>query len=136
MKAKLILSLGCVRHLDEVEGFQIAGFWEQGSPFAPDSETNEPPLRPYQLWKKARYEEALRKSDQMYQTCEKSSLAMTHKLDDMIELPKSQPKKTYEEDLECVMVWVEMPRCIAWDKVILDEESPEVLWIFTWTILG
>ncbi|GKC73334.1 hypothetical protein Tco_1119217 [Tanacetum coccineum] len=32
---------------------------KKGSPFAPDS---EPPLRPYKLWKKARYEEAFRKS--------------------------------------------------------------------------
>ncbi|GJR75185.1 hypothetical protein Tco_0087550 [Tanacetum coccineum] len=71
---------------------------KKGSPFAPDS---EPPLRPYQLWKKARYEDALRKSDQMHQTFKKSSLAMTHKLDDMIELLESQPKETYIEDLEC-----------------------------------
>nr|GEX01072.1 hypothetical protein [Tanacetum cinerariifolium] len=42
----------------------------------------------------------------MHQTYEKSSLAMTHKLDDMIELPKSQPKETYKEDLECDMVMV------------------------------
>ncbi|GKA64210.1 hypothetical protein Tco_0763816 [Tanacetum coccineum] len=35
---------------------------------------------------------------------------MTHKLDDMIELPKSQLKKTYEDDLECEMVMVKMPR--------------------------
>ncbi|GJX96402.1 hypothetical protein Tco_0352200 [Tanacetum coccineum] len=64
------------------------------SPFTPDS---EPPLRPYQLWKKARYEEALRKSDQMHQTFEKNFLAMTHKLDDMIKFPGLKPK----EDLEC-----------------------------------
>ncbi|GJV11508.1 hypothetical protein Tco_1353049 [Tanacetum coccineum] len=49
----------------------------------------------------------------MHQTCEKSSLAMTHKLDDMIELPKSQPKKTYKEDLECEMVMVKVPRCTS-----------------------
>ncbi|GKB64266.1 hypothetical protein Tco_0920452 [Tanacetum coccineum] len=35
---------------------------------------------------------------------------MTHKLDDMIELPKSQPKRTYTEDLEYEMVMVKMPR--------------------------
>ncbi|GJZ10106.1 hypothetical protein Tco_0544865 [Tanacetum coccineum] len=58
--------------------------------------------------------EALRKSDQMHQTFEKSYLAMTHKLDDMIELPKSQPKKTYKEDLECEMVMVKVPRCMSW----------------------
>ncbi|GJV81762.1 hypothetical protein Tco_1517632 [Tanacetum coccineum] len=50
----------------------------------------------------------------MYQTLEKTSLAMTRKLDDMIELPKSQPKETYMEDLECEMVMVKMPRFIAW----------------------
>ncbi|GJX16197.1 zinc finger MYM-type protein 1-like protein [Tanacetum coccineum] len=53
--------------------------------------------------KKARYEEALRKSDQMHQDFEKSSLAMTHKLVDIIDFPKSQPKKTYKEDLEYKM---------------------------------
>ncbi|GJY69295.1 hypothetical protein Tco_0472277 [Tanacetum coccineum] len=50
----------------------------------------------------------------MHQTFEKSSLAMTHKLDDMIKLPKWQPKKTYEEDLECEIVMVKMPRFMAW----------------------
>ncbi|GJZ90389.1 hypothetical protein Tco_0662316 [Tanacetum coccineum] len=52
--------------------------------------------------------ETLRKNDQMHQTFEKSYLAMTHKLDDMIELPKSQPMKTYKEDLECEMVMVKV----------------------------
>nr|GEW50003.1 ribonuclease H-like domain-containing protein [Tanacetum cinerariifolium] len=37
-----------------------------------------------------------------------------HVLDDMIELPKSQPKKTYKEDLECDMVMVKVPRCMLW----------------------
>nr|GEU63664.1 hypothetical protein [Tanacetum cinerariifolium] len=50
----------------------------------------------------------------MNQTCEKSSLAMTHKLDGMIELPKSQPKKTCKEDLECEIVMVKIPRCMSW----------------------
>ncbi|GJY43842.1 hypothetical protein Tco_0432055 [Tanacetum coccineum] len=36
--------------------------------------------------------ETLRKSDQMHQTFKNSSLAMTRKLDDMVELPKSQSK--------------------------------------------
>ncbi|GKD49880.1 hypothetical protein Tco_1278856 [Tanacetum coccineum] len=58
----------------------------------------------------------------MYQTFEKSSLAMTHKLDDMIELPKSQSKKTYKEELECKLVMVNMPKCMAW----LDDEPLEV----------
>ncbi|GJR56710.1 hypothetical protein Tco_1407231 [Tanacetum coccineum] len=57
---------------------------------------------------------ALRKSDQMHQTFEKSSLAMTLNLDDMIEFPKSQPKKTYKEDLECEIVMVKMPKCMSW----------------------
>ncbi|GKD97509.1 hypothetical protein Tco_1381406 [Tanacetum coccineum] len=68
----------------------------------------------YQRWKNAIYEDALRKSDQMYQTFEKSSLAMTNKLDVLIELPKSRPKKTYEEDLECEMFMVKKPRCMSW----------------------
>ncbi|GJV36592.1 hypothetical protein Tco_1409069 [Tanacetum coccineum] len=80
-----------------------------GYPFRPDSELYES-LRPYQRLKKTHYEEVLRKSDQMHQNFEKSSIAMTHKLDDMIELPKSQPKKTYMKDLECGMVRVKIPR--------------------------
>ncbi|GKE29104.1 hypothetical protein Tco_1444488 [Tanacetum coccineum] len=75
---------------------------------------NEPPLIAYQHWKNAIYEEALRKSEQMHQTFKKSSLTMTHKLDDMIKLPKSQPKRTYMEDLECEMVMVKMHRCMSW----------------------
>nr|GEU29795.1 hypothetical protein [Tanacetum cinerariifolium] len=43
---------------------------------------------------------------------------MTRKLDDMIELSKSQPKRTYNEDLECEIVMVKMPKCMAW----LDDE--------------
>ncbi|GJZ94278.1 hypothetical protein Tco_0666481 [Tanacetum coccineum] len=62
--------------------------------------------------------ETLRKSDQLHRTFEKSSIAMTRKLDDMIELPKSQPKRTYNEDLECKIVMVKMPNCMAW----LDDE--------------
>ncbi|GJZ81239.1 hypothetical protein Tco_0646233 [Tanacetum coccineum] len=77
--------------------------FEERIPFRPNSETNEPHLRPYQLWKKARYEEALRKSDQMHQTFEKSSLAVTYKLDVIRELPKSVLKKTNKEDLDCKM---------------------------------
>ncbi|GJS27868.1 hypothetical protein Tco_0488488 [Tanacetum coccineum] len=50
----------------------------------------------------------------MHQTFEKSSLAMTHKLDDMIELPKSQSKKTYKEELECEIVMVKIPKCMSW----------------------
>nr|GEV66324.1 putative Gag-Pol polyprotein [Tanacetum cinerariifolium] len=71
--------------------------------------------------------EALRKSDQMHQTFEKSCLAMTHKLDDMIELPKSQPKKTYKKDLECRIVMVKVPRCMAWldDDPIGDLDTME-----------
>ncbi|GJR00011.1 hypothetical protein Tco_0522995 [Tanacetum coccineum] len=58
--------------------------------------------------------ETLRKSDQLHQTFKKSSIAMTRKLDDMIELPKSQPKRTYNEDLECEIVMVKMPKCMVW----------------------
>ncbi|GJX81386.1 hypothetical protein Tco_0330867 [Tanacetum coccineum] len=96
---------------------------KKDSPFAPDSKTNVPPLRPYQLWKKAHHKEALRKSDKMHQTCEKSSLAMTTKLDDIIELPKSLPKKTNMEDLDCEMVWVDMPS--ATEVPSFDEPEPQ-----------
>ncbi|GJV89980.1 hypothetical protein Tco_1533918 [Tanacetum coccineum] len=58
--------------------------------------------------------ETHRKSDQLHQTFEKSSIAMTRKLYDMIELPKSQPKRTYNEDLECEIVMVKTPKCMAW----------------------
>nr|GEV40649.1 hypothetical protein [Tanacetum cinerariifolium] len=60
----------------------------------------------------------LKKNDQLHQTFEKSSIAMTRKLDDMIELPKSQPKRTYNEDLFSEIVMVKMPKCMAW----LDDE--------------
>ncbi|GJY64517.1 hypothetical protein Tco_0465977 [Tanacetum coccineum] len=50
----------------------------------------------------------------MHQTFEKSSLAMTCKFDDMIELPKSQPKRKYKEDLDCEMVMVKIPKCMSW----------------------
>ncbi|GKD04029.1 hypothetical protein Tco_1179003, partial [Tanacetum coccineum] len=89
----------------------LAEILKKGYPFRPDSETNEPPLRTYQLWKKTFYEE-------------------THKLDDMTELPKSQPKKTYEEDLESEIVMVKMPSCMsflgctnAYDEPIEVEET-------------
>ncbi|GJV41063.1 hypothetical protein Tco_1419503 [Tanacetum coccineum] len=72
----------------------LAETLKKGSPFRPDSETNEPLLRNYQLWKKTFYKE-------------------THKLDDMIELPKSQPKKTYEDDLESEIVMVKMRSCMS-----------------------
>nr|GEV50938.1 hypothetical protein [Tanacetum cinerariifolium] len=57
--------------------------------------------------------ETLRKSDQLHQNFEMSSIAMTCKLVDMIELPKSQPKRTYNRDLECEIVMVKMPKCMA-----------------------
>ncbi|GJS39010.1 hypothetical protein Tco_0564053 [Tanacetum coccineum] len=64
----------------------------------------------------------------MHQTCKKSSLAMTHKLDDIIELSESQPNKTIKEDLECEIVMVNMPMCMSWlgSTDIYDEpiESP------------
>ncbi|GJU06505.1 hypothetical protein Tco_1122935 [Tanacetum coccineum] len=72
--------------------------------------------------------ETLRKSDQLHQTFEKSSIAMTRKLDDMIELPKSQPKRTYNEDLECEIVMVKMPKCMAWldDEPLVKAHTPPV----------
>nr|GEV46493.1 hypothetical protein [Tanacetum cinerariifolium] len=75
---------------------------------------DEPPLRSYELWKKTFYKEALREIDQMHQTCEKSSIEMTHKLDDTIELPESRSKETYKEDLECEMVIIKIHRCMLW----------------------
>ncbi|GJT84827.1 hypothetical protein Tco_1066544 [Tanacetum coccineum] len=52
---------------------------------------------------------------------------MTRKLDDMIELPKSQPKRAYNEDLECEIVMVKMPKCMAWldDEPIGDLDTME-----------
>ncbi|GJY33983.1 hypothetical protein Tco_0418452 [Tanacetum coccineum] len=71
--------------------------------------------------------ETLRESDQLYQAFEKSSIAMTSKLDNMIELPKSQTKRTYNEDLECEIVMVKMPKCMAWldDEPIGDLDTME-----------
>ncbi|GJX65935.1 hypothetical protein Tco_0300278 [Tanacetum coccineum] len=71
--------------------------------------------------------ETHRKSDQLHQTFEKSSIAMTCKLDDMIELPKSQPKRTYNEDLECEIIMVKVPKCMAWldDEPIGDLDTME-----------
>ncbi|GJT79154.1 hypothetical protein Tco_1053496 [Tanacetum coccineum] len=81
---------------------------------------NETPLRIYQRWKNAIYEDAFRKSDQMHQTFEKISLAMTCKLDDMIKLPKLHPKRTYKEDLECEIIRVKIPKCMSWLEPIGD----------------
>nr|GEV12591.1 DNA helicase Pif1-like protein [Tanacetum cinerariifolium] len=69
--------------------------------------------------------ETLRKSDQLHRTFEKSSIAMTSKLDDIIKFPKSQPKRTYNEDLECKIVMVKMPKCMVWfnDEPIEVEET-------------
>nr|GEY30994.1 ribonuclease H-like domain-containing protein [Tanacetum cinerariifolium] len=71
--------------------------------------------------------EALWKSDQMHQAFEKSSLAMTHKLDDMIELPKLQPKRTYNADLECEIGMIKMPNYMTWldDEPIGDLDTME-----------
>ncbi|GJX66718.1 hypothetical protein Tco_0301061 [Tanacetum coccineum] len=71
----------------------LAETLKKGFPFRQDS--NEPPLRSYQLWKKTFYKE-------------------THKIGDMTELPKSLPKKTYEGDLESEIVMVKIPRCMPW----------------------
>ncbi|GJU51861.1 ribonuclease H-like domain-containing protein [Tanacetum coccineum] len=64
----------------------------------------------------------------MHQTFEKSSLEMTHKLDDMIELPKSLPKKTYKEDLKCEMVMVGNPSAQSTPQILpsFEEYTPPV----------
>ncbi|GJW34136.1 hypothetical protein Tco_0054168 [Tanacetum coccineum] len=52
---------------------------------------------------------------------------MTRKLDDMIELHRSQPKSIYKEYLECKMVMVKTPKCMSWldayDEPIGDMED-------------
>nr|GEV78478.1 hypothetical protein [Tanacetum cinerariifolium] len=94
----------------------LAKTLKKGSPFRLDSETNEPPLRTYQHWKKTFYEE-------------------TYKLDDMTEFPKLRLKKSYEEDLESEIVMVKIPSCMsflgctnAYDEPIgnLDKMGDEV----------
>nr|GEV65889.1 hypothetical protein [Tanacetum cinerariifolium] len=50
---------------------------------------------------------------------------MTRKLDDIIELPMLQPNRTYNEDLECEIVMVKMPKCMSWldDELIGDLDT-------------
>ncbi|GJY59544.1 hypothetical protein Tco_0459436 [Tanacetum coccineum] len=105
---------------DEVDKLRwLAKILKKGSLFRSNSKTNKPPSRTYQLWKKTFYED-------------------THTLDDMTEFPKSQPKKTYEEDLESEMVMVKMPSCMSFlgctnaydepignlDKMVYEVENP------------
>ncbi|GJW29779.1 hypothetical protein Tco_0046654 [Tanacetum coccineum] len=54
-------------------------------------------------------------SPRMYSYEQPSCLRST-----FVELPKSQPKRTYNEDLECEIFMVKMPKCMAWldDKPI------------------
>ncbi|GKC67559.1 hypothetical protein Tco_1100157, partial [Tanacetum coccineum] len=52
-------------------------------------------------------------SPRMY-SYEQPSCLGSNFVDDMIELPKSQPKRTYNEDLECEIVMVKMSKCMAW----------------------
>nr|GEV11576.1 UBN2 domain-containing protein [Tanacetum cinerariifolium] len=63
----------------------------------------------------------------------KSSLAMTHKLDNMIELPQSHPNETYKEDLECDMVMVKIPRCTQWLDTY-DEPIGKFLVLKNWSL--
>nr|GEU53317.1 hypothetical protein [Tanacetum cinerariifolium] len=56
-------------------------------------------------------------SPRMYSYEQPSCLGSTF-VDDMIELPKSQPKRTYNEDLKCEIVMVKVPKCMEW----LDDE--------------
>ncbi|GKB21368.1 hypothetical protein Tco_0855291 [Tanacetum coccineum] len=71
--------------------------------------------------------DTLRKSDQLHQTFEKSTMAITRKLDDMIEFPKSQTKRTYNKDLDCEIVMVKMLKCMALldDEPIGDQDTME-----------
>ncbi|GJU89452.1 hypothetical protein Tco_1301875 [Tanacetum coccineum] len=46
----------------------------------------------------------LRKSDQLHQTFKKSSIVMTRKLDDMIELPNTPPSPTWNYSIEMVCI--------------------------------
>ncbi|GJR36750.1 hypothetical protein Tco_1212434 [Tanacetum coccineum] len=71
--------------------------------------------------------ETLRKSDQFAQTFEKAPYNEPLSLDNMIELPKLQPKRTYNEDLECEIVMVKIPKCMAWldDELIGDLDTIE-----------
>ncbi|GKA45508.1 hypothetical protein Tco_0738304 [Tanacetum coccineum] len=52
----------------------------------------------------------------------------------MIESPRSQPKRTYNEDLECEIVMVKMPKCMGWldDKPIGDLDMMEDKVFSTW----
>ncbi|GKC17491.1 hypothetical protein Tco_1014273 [Tanacetum coccineum] len=47
--------------------------------------------------------------DGQHSADEKNFYKETYKLDDMTELPKSRPKKTYKKDLESEIVMVKMP---------------------------
>nr|GEX44290.1 hypothetical protein [Tanacetum cinerariifolium] len=73
---------------------------------------NEPPLRIYQRWKKALYEDALRKSDQMHKTFEKSSLAMTH----MLEVPSFDEPEPQPQPL---------PSYLSLDESLGEERGPD-----------
>ncbi|GJS34716.1 hypothetical protein Tco_0533098 [Tanacetum coccineum] len=48
-------------------------------------------------------------SPRMYSYEQPSCLGST-----FVEFPKSQPKRIYNEDLECEIVMVKMPKCMAW----------------------
>ncbi|GJU61688.1 hypothetical protein Tco_1243523 [Tanacetum coccineum] len=103
-----------VKFLIKSETYQVV---EMASEFHPDAVWIKARRREPEL--KARYEKALRKSEQMHQTFEKSALEMTHKFDDMIELPNSLLKKTNKDDLEYEMVMVKIPRKYKTTKQIL-----------------
>ncbi|GKB20342.1 hypothetical protein Tco_1084158 [Tanacetum coccineum] len=104
-----------LKNLEEIYKIMNDGVEYPRTQNAPPSETKEP----------------CEPSPRMY-----SAIAMTRKLDGMIELHKSQPKRTYNEDLECEIVMVKVPKCMAWlddepmgdldtmeDKVIFDEKK-------------
>ncbi|GJS40106.1 putative reverse transcriptase domain-containing protein [Tanacetum coccineum] len=61
-------------------------------------------------------------SPRMYSYEQPSCLGST-----FVELPKSQPKRTYNKDLECKIVMVKIPKCMAWldDEPIGDLDTME-----------
>ncbi|GJS66584.1 hypothetical protein Tco_0681148 [Tanacetum coccineum] len=107
------------------------------------------------------FSEALRKSDKVHQNLMENSLAMNHKLNELIELLESLPKETNEEDLakhekvpsvdeperQPLPTFSSLdinlgytrgtdPPINPFSLVILDKESPGALRISTWMILG
>ncbi|GJR30407.1 hypothetical protein Tco_1106639 [Tanacetum coccineum] len=75
---------------------KILGFYKECLELRPEYLTR---LEEGELSDKGGVIEALRKSDQVYQNLMENTLALNHKLDELIESLKSLPKKINEEDL-------------------------------------